>query len=211
MRKKSKAIHVQLSPGLVASTTSSQETEWVFCGAQNAHTHIYLLTYLLFPDPHGDLSRHYYRVSRLSRHRSRISHIWTDCRRADLSSKLRSFADSNMASAHSWAIQPCCCGDWPNSRSIWRRRFSGRVARRRHIIRAAGRPARSIAHGDARASLRRCLTQRYWIVAATNTNLSRRYKYLSECELSRLCRHIGQWSTGSLWISPMARRLMARL
>jgi len=40
----------QLSPGLVAYTTSSQETECVYSGT-NTHTRLH--TYLLAPDPHG--------------------------------------------------------------------------------------------------------------------------------------------------------------
>jgi len=45
---------LQLSPGLVASyTTSSQETEWVYSGTQNTHT--YLLTYLLSPAHTGSM------------------------------------------------------------------------------------------------------------------------------------------------------------
>jgi len=41
-------LKLQLSPGLVTSLTSSQETEWVYSGTQNAHT--YLFTY--FPRTH---------------------------------------------------------------------------------------------------------------------------------------------------------------
>ena len=51
-----KNLKLQLSPGLVASyTTSSQETEWVYSGTQNAH--IYLLTYLLAYFPRTQTNR----------------------------------------------------------------------------------------------------------------------------------------------------------
>jgi len=41
-----KNLKLQLSPGLVASYMSSQETEWVYSGT-NTHTFTYLLTCLL--------------------------------------------------------------------------------------------------------------------------------------------------------------------